>query len=66
MGFFDIKSISRQTDFSGRRKFLQAGQWSGGLRVVVPPGPISNPEVKRDIADGSASIGHARVGRCQS
>ena len=41
-------------------------QWSGGLRVVVPPGPISNPEVKRDIADGSASIGHARVGRRQS
>ena len=33
---------------------------------MVPPGPISNPEVKRDIADGSASIGHARVGRRQS
>ena len=46
--------------------FSRAEQWSGGLRVVVPPGPISNPEVKRDIADGSASIGHARVGRRQS
>ena len=49
-----------------RGDFPRGGQWSGGLRVVVPPGPISNPEVKRDIADGSASIGHARVGRRQS
>ena len=44
----------------------RAEQWSGDLRVVVPPGPISNPEVKRDIADGSVSQGRARVGRCQS
>lgn len=45
---------------------IRAEQWSGDLRVVVPPGPIPNPEVKRDIADGSVSKGRARVGRCQS
>ena len=30
-----------------------------------PPVPIPNTEVKRCRADGSASIGCARVGRCQ-
>ena len=55
----------QKTSFSGRG-IPRAEQWSGDLRVVVPPGPISNPEVKRDIADGSVSQGRARVGRCQS
>jgi hypothetical protein len=38
---------------------------SGDLRDVAPPVPIPNTEVKRVIADGSASIGCARVGRRQ-
>ena len=54
----------RRRPFPGGKP--RAEQWSGDLRVVVPPGPISNPEVKRDIADGSVSQGRARVGRCQS
>ena len=32
---------------------------------MAPPVPIPNTEVKHLIADGSASIGCARVGRCQ-
>ncbi len=39
---------------------------SGGLSVVVPPVPIPNTEVKRHSADGSASIGCARVGHRQN
>jgi hypothetical protein len=42
--------------------FLQP---SGDLRSLAPPVPIPNTEVKRAFADGSASIGCARVGRCQ-
>ena len=63
-GFFDKGWWSEDVLF--REGNPQAEQWSGDLRVVVPPGPISNPEVKRDIADGSVSQGRARVGRCQS
>src|SRR6201996_8891684 len=40
-------------------------QESGDLRSLAPPVPIPNTEVKRAFADGSASIGCARVGRCQ-
>src|SRR5580692_11516761 len=32
---------------------------------MAPPVPIPNTEVKRAFADGSASLGCARVGRCQ-
>lgn len=32
---------------------------------MAPPVPIPNTAVKHLIADGSASIGCARVGRCQ-
>ena len=37
----------------------------GGHSSVEPPGPIPNPEVKRICADGSRTIGPARVGRRQ-
>ena len=63
-GFFDRHWRSEDVLF--REGNPRAEQWSGDLRVVVPPGPIPNPEVKRDIADGSVSKGRARVGRCQS
>ena len=35
----------------------------GDNSAVVPPGPVPNPEVKRCSADGSRTIGPARVGR---
>ena len=35
----------------------------GGQSAVVPPGPVPNPEVKRCRANGSRTIGPARVGR---
>ncbi len=38
---------------------------SGDPSAVAPPVPIPNTEVKRCSPDGSASIGCARVGRCQ-
>lgn len=39
---------------------------SGDQSAVAPPVPISNTEVKRCSANGSASIGCARVGHRQS
>jgi hypothetical protein len=41
-------------------------QDSGDHSVVDPPVPIPNTEVKRCSPDGSASLGCARVGRCQN
>lgn len=38
----------------------------GDQSAVAPPVPIPNTEVKRCSADGSASIGCARVGHRQS
>ena len=32
---------------------------------MAPPGPIPNPEVKHDSAEGSVAIGYVRVGRRQ-
>ena len=34
----------------------------GGSKAVVRPDPIPNSAVKRSVADGSSSIGSARVG----
>ena len=42
------------------------GSCSGDPSAVEPPVPIPNTEVKRCSPDGSASIGCARVGRCQN
>ena len=42
------------------------GSCSGDPSAVVPPVPIPNTEVKRCSPDGSASLGCARVGRCQN
>src|SRR5579862_42167 len=39
---------------------------SGDTSAVAPPVPIPNTEVKRCSPDGSASLGCARVGRCQN
>jgi hypothetical protein len=35
-------------------------------RVVEPPDPLPNSEVKRNIADGSVGSPHARVGHRQA
>ena len=35
-------------------------------RVVEPPDPLPNSEVKRNIADGSVGIPHVRVGHRQA
>src|SRR5436189_4228589 len=37
----------------------------GGYKAVVRPDPIPNSAVKRSVADGSACIACARVGRRQ-
>jgi hypothetical protein len=34
-------------------------------RVVEPPDPLPNSEVKRNIADGSVGLPHVRVGHRQ-
>ena len=39
---------------------------SGDHSTVEPPVPIPNTEVKRSSAEGSATIGRVRVGRCQN
>ncbi len=39
---------------------------SGGYRVGVTPGPISNPEAKPYIADNTADFICGNVGRCQA
>ena len=39
---------------------------SGDHRAFEPPDPISNSEVKRCIADGSAGSPRVRVGHCQA
>ena len=46
--------------------FLDPTSLPGGNRVLVPPDPISNSEVKRHIADGSVGSPHVRVGHCQA
>ena len=38
----------------------------GVNRVLEPPDPISNSEVKRYIADGSVGLPHVRVGQRQA
>ena len=55
-------------NFRGRQKSASARpeQLSGDHSAVAPPVPIPNTEVKRCSPDGSASIGCARVGRCQN
>ena len=37
----------------------------GGHSLMVPPGPIPNPEVKHQHVDGSRTTGPARVDSCQ-
>ena len=34
-------------------------------RVLEPPDPMPNSEVKRHIADGSVGLPHVREGHCQ-
>lgn len=50
-----------QTNSLAKEPRLRSGDHKG----VAPPVPISNTAVKRVLADGSASIGCARVGCCQ-
>ena len=38
----------------------------GDHRVVEPPDPIPNSDVKRNIADGSVGFPHVRVGHRQA
>ncbi len=38
----------------------------GDHRVLEPPDPIPNSEVKRQIADGSVGFPHVRVGHRQA
>ena len=47
---------------SGRAR--ETTQFIGGHKVVARPDPIPNSAVKHHVADGSSSIGSARVGSC--
>ena len=44
-------------------KFPTERLFAGGHRGVVTPVPIPNTEVKGSIAEGSAGLARARVGR---
>ena len=41
-------------------------RWTGGNCGGATPDPIPNSEVKPSSADGTATLGRGRVGRCQS
>ena len=57
---FDPKSsLYELFDIPNLKSFL------GGHKAVVRPVPIPNTAVKHSLADGSSSIGSARVGRRQ-
>ena len=56
---FDYSDYSDYSIISPKRFF------AGGHRGVVTPVPIPNTEVKGSIAEGSAGLARARVGRCR-
>ena len=56
---------STSISFSGNPTVLLKTRFPGDHRAAVPPVPIPNTAVKRRLADGSACIACARVGRCR-
>ena len=60
-----MNSLFIADEYAPRGQTKSRGLTSGGLSAVAPPVPIPNTEVKRRSPDGSASLGCARVGRCQ-
>ena len=65
--FVSNKNSGRQTSGNFFKAFAASSKFpsSGDYSVVEPPVPIPNTAVKHHSANGSASIGCARVGRCQ-
>src|SRR5450759_3446886 len=61
-----ISPFTRRESAATRRLLRFPEQSSGDHSAVAPPVPIPNTEVKRCSPDGSASLGCARVGRCQN
>ena len=55
--------ITRQTEVRSTK--CEVRQKPGGHSLMVPPGPIPNPEVKHQHVDGSRTTGPARVDSCQ-
>ena len=50
--------FSYEKPYEGRKthaKNILRFWWTGGYDKIVPPGPISNPEVKSLCADGTSS-----------
>ena len=60
-----MNSLFIADEYALRGQTKLRGLTSGGLSTAAPPVPIPNTEVKRRSPDGSASLGCARVGRCQ-
>ena len=61
----DILLISHNSESKADYDLLYS-HCSGGYRVGVTPGPISNPEAKPYIADNTADFICGNVGRCQA
>src|SRR5699024_1334357 len=76
---FIVRSLSRRkrpsvaalfekrgsSNLAGDAQMARSAPLSGGHSVVDPPDSIPNSAVKRNCADGSVALAHARVGHRQ-
>ena len=60
--FYELSDGALQTQWLHR----DSASLLGVYRAVVPPDPIPNSVVKRNIADGSVGSPHVRVGQRQA
>ena len=60
-----LQGVTQTHTLGYQGESLTTNPLPGGHSSVEPPGPIPNPEVKHTSADGSRTIGPARVGRRQ-
>ena len=62
---YSLIQLTRLFDYSDYSIISPKRFFAGGHRGVVIPVPIPNTEVKGSIAEGSAGLARARVGRCR-
>ena len=62
----DSRVSEAKSDSIRESVFIASIGSSGDHRVLGPPDPIPNSEVKRYIADGSVGSPHVRVGHRQT